>query len=122
MTVAIAAMTVAVRRHKQTRWSRRPRCQFFGSLVSIPLRTVADVTGHDLVVLAMFGLFRSGWASRSVLGSRLLPRGQASLIATLEMPLMPSAWLAFHELPTQRALIGGSLVMGAIVADIISDN
>jgi hypothetical protein len=56
-------------------------------------------------------------------GSRLLPSGQASLIATLETPLMPFwVWLAFHELPTPRALIGGSLVMGAIVADIISDN
>jgi hypothetical protein len=45
------------------------------------------------------------------------------LIATLETPLMPFwVWLAFRELPTERALIGGSLVMGTVVADIIADN
>jgi drug/metabolite transporter (DMT)-like permease len=82
------------------------------------------VTGRDLAVLAMFGLFQVGMGlTLFVLGSRLLPSGQASLIATLETPLMPFwVWLAFDELPTPRALIGGSLVMGAVVADIIADN
>ncbi|MDB5606887.1 MAG: hypothetical protein JWP25_3787, partial [Bradyrhizobium sp.] len=28
----------------------------------------------------------------------------------------------FGEFPTPRALIGGSLVMGAVVADIIAEN
>jgi drug/metabolite transporter (DMT)-like permease len=45
------------------------------------------------------------------------------LIATLETPLMPFwVWLAFQELPTSRALAGGALVIGAVVADIIGDN
>jgi len=53
------------------------------------------------------------------LGSRLIPSGQASLIATLETPLMPLwVWLAFAEVPSVRALVGGALVMGAVVADI----
>jgi drug/metabolite transporter (DMT)-like permease len=49
-----------------------------------------------------------------------LPSGRASLIATLETPLMPFwIWLAFQEVPTLRALLGGALVMGAVVADIV---
>lgn len=57
-----------------------------------------------------------------MLGSRLLPSGQAALIATLETPLMPFwIWLAFQEIPSSRALIGGVLVMGAVVADIVGD-
>ncbi len=28
-------------------------------------------------------------------------------------------WLAFAEAPSLRALIGGALVMGAVVADIV---
>jgi drug/metabolite transporter (DMT)-like permease len=57
-----------------------------------------------------------------MLGSRLLPSGQATLIGTLETPLMPFwIWLAFHEVPSSRALLGGALVMGAVVADIVSD-
>ena len=54
---------------------------------------------------------------------RLLPSGQAALISTLETPLMPFwVWLAFHETPSARALIGGALVIGAVIADIVGDN
>jgi drug/metabolite transporter (DMT)-like permease len=51
-----------------------------------------------------------------------LPSGQATLVATLETPLMPFwIWLAFQEAPAPRALVGGALVMGAVIADVISD-
>ena len=51
------------------------------------------------------------------------PSGLASLIATLETPLMPFwVWLAFSEVPGLRALVGGALVMGAVVLDIMADN
>jgi drug/metabolite transporter (DMT)-like permease len=30
-------------------------------------------------------------------------------------------WLAFQETPTARALLGGALVMGAVVADIAGE-
>ena len=57
-----------------------------------------------------------------MLGSRLLPSAQASLIATLETPLMPFwVWLAFQETPVPRTLVGGTLVMGAVIADIVGD-
>jgi hypothetical protein len=59
----------------------------------------------------MFGLLQIGLGlTLFALGSRLLPSGQASLIATLEAPLMPF-----------RALGVGALVMSAVVADIIGD-
>ena len=35
------------------------------------------------------------------------------------MPLW--VWLAFQEAPSSRALIGGALVMGAVIADIVGD-
>jgi drug/metabolite transporter (DMT)-like permease len=58
-----------------------------------------------------------------LLGSRLLPSAEAALISTLETPLMPFwIWLAFQETPTLRALLGGALVMGAVIADIIGDS
>jgi drug/metabolite transporter (DMT)-like permease len=31
-------------------------------------------------------------------------------------------WLAFHEVPSLRALIGGALVIGAVIGDIIGEN
>jgi drug/metabolite transporter (DMT)-like permease len=71
----------------------------------------------------MFGFFQVALGlTLFFLGSRLLPSGQASLIATLETPLMPFwVWLAFQEIPTPRALVGGALVIGAVMADVIGD-
>ncbi|MEO6842814.1 MAG: DMT family transporter [Bradyrhizobium sp.] len=126
MTLAIAAMTVAVRRHRNTpmvaaaAWSN-----VLGSIVSIPFaHGIGSVATTDLFVLAMFGFFQVALGlTLFILGSRLLPSGQAALIAILETPLMPFwVWLAFHEAPTSRALVGGALVMGAVIADIIGDN
>ena len=77
-----------------------------------------------MFIFAMFGFFQVALGlTLYLLGSRLLPSGQAALIATLETPLMPFwVWLAFQEVPAFRALAGGALVMGAVVADIIGNN
>ena len=125
MTVAIAAMTVTVRRHKSTPMvAAAALSNLLGSLVSIPFaHDIASVTAADLVIFAMFGFFQVALGlTLFMLGSRLLPSGQATLIATLETPLMPF-WvgLAFQEVPSSRALLGGALVMGAVIADIVSD-
>lgn len=126
MTLAVAAMTVVVRRHRQTSMvAAAALSNFLGSLVSIPFaQGIVSVTGTDVFIFAMFGFFQVAMGlSLFMLGSRLLPSGQASLIATLETPLMPFwVWLAFQEIPTSRALAGGALVMGAVIADIVADS
>jgi drug/metabolite transporter (DMT)-like permease len=126
MMLAVAAMTVAIRRHKETSMvAAAAMSNFLGSLVSIPFaHGIASVSAIDLALLATFGLLQVGLGlTLFALGSRLLPSGQASLIATLETPLMPFwVWLAFQEVPAFRALAGGALVMGAVLADIIGDN
>jgi drug/metabolite transporter (DMT)-like permease len=126
MMVAVSAMTVAIRRHRETSMvAAAAVSNFLGSLVSVPFaENIASVGSVDLALLAMFGLLQVGLGlTLFALGSRLLPSGQASLIATLETPLMPFwVWLAFAEVPALRALAGGALVMGAVVADIVGDN
>jgi drug/metabolite transporter (DMT)-like permease len=126
MMFAIATMTVAIRRHRETSMvAAAAVSNFLGCLVSIPFaRDIGSVTKVDIVVLALFGLFQVGMGlTLFALGSRMLPSGQASLIATLETPLMPFwVWLAFQEVPALRALVGGALVMGAVIADIMGDN
>jgi drug/metabolite transporter (DMT)-like permease len=125
MTLAIAAMTVTVRRHRDTPMvAAAALSNLLGSLVSIPFaQDIATVTTINLAVLAMFGFFQVGLGlSLFMLGSRLLPSGQATLIATLETPLMPFwIWLAFQEIPAVRTLVGGALVLGAVIADIAGD-
>lgn len=124
MVLAISLMTVVIRRHRGTPMiAAAALSNFLGSAVSLPLgQGIGAVGGADLGVLAMFGACQVGLGlTLFTVGSRFLPSGQASLIATLETPLMPFwVWLAFAEVPSLRALIGGALVMGAVVADIVA--
>ena len=125
MTLAIAVMTVVVRLHRNTSMvAAAALSNIIGSVVSMPFaQGIATVTVHDIVIFALFGFSQVALGlTLYMLGSRLLPSGQAALIATLETPLMPFwVWLAFQETPAPRALIGGALVMGAVIADIIGD-
>jgi drug/metabolite transporter (DMT)-like permease len=126
MALAIAAMTVMVRRHKNTSMvAAAAMSNILGSVISIPFaRGITGITGFDLFILAMFGCFQVALGlTLFFLGSRLLPSGQAALISTLETPLMPFwIWVGFGEVPTLRVLVGGALVMGAVIADIIGDS
>jgi drug/metabolite transporter (DMT)-like permease len=123
MTLAIAGMTVAVRRYKRVSMvAAAGMSNFLGSVVSVPFaKAIWVTTGPDLVIFAVFGFLQVGMGlTLFVLGSRHLPSGQASLIATLETPLMPLwVWVAFQETPAVRALVGGTLVLGAVIADIV---
>jgi drug/metabolite transporter (DMT)-like permease len=126
MVFAFSLMTVAVRRYQQKSMvAAAAMSNFLGSLVSLVFaHGIASVSPHDIGVLAMFGGLQVALGlTLFVLGSRFLPSGEASLIATLETPLMVFwVWLAFAEVPALRALIGGALVIGAVVADILGDN
>ena len=125
MALAIAAMTVMVRRHRNTSMvAAAALSNILGSFISIPFaHGIAAVTAADILILAMFGCLQVALGlTLFFLGSRLLPSGQAALISTLETPLMPFwIWGGFGEVPTLRVLLGGALVMGAVIADIIGD-
>jgi len=126
MALALAAMTVMVRRHRNTPMiAAAALSNFLGSIIGLPFaQGITAVTGFDLLILAMFGCCHVALGlTLFFLGSRLLPSGQAALISTLETPLMPFwIWVAFAEVPTLRVLGGGALVMGAVIADIIGDS
>jgi len=125
MVFSFSLMTVAVRRYQQKSMvAAAAMSNLLGSLVSLPFAHVASVTVHDIGILAMFGGLQVAMGlTLFVLGSRFLPSGEASLIATLETPLMVFwVWVAFAEVPAPRALVGGALVIGAVVADILGDN
>ena len=126
MVLAISLMTVTIRRYQQKSMvAAAAVSNFLGCLVSLPFaHHIADVTSRDIGVLALFGGLQVALGlTLFMLGSRFLPSGQASLIATLETPLMPFwVWLAFSEVPAIRALIGGALVMGAVVTDVAGGN
>ena len=126
MVFSFSLMTVAVRRYQQKSMvAAAAMSNLLGSLVSLPFaHGMASVSTYDIGVLALFGGLQVAMGlTLFVLGSRFLPSGEASLIATLETPLMVFwIWVAFAEVPAPRALIGGALVLAAVVADIVGEN
>src|SRR5262249_17337405 len=96
MVLAMAALTVTVRRYKHTPMVLAAGLSnFMGSLVSIPFaRGITSLSMSDILVFAAFGFLQVGMGlALFVLGSRLLSSAQATLVATLESPLMPF-WVA----------------------------
>ena len=69
---------------------------FLGSRSASLRARISAVDRIDLVILALFGCCQVGLGfTLFSLGSRFLPSGQATLISTLETPLMPFwVWLA----------------------------
>jgi drug/metabolite transporter (DMT)-like permease len=126
MVFSFSLMTVAVRRYQQKSMvAAAAMSNLLGSLISLLFaQGITTVTAHDIGILAMFGGLQVAMGlTLFVLGSRYLPSGEASLIATLETPLMVFwVWVSFAEVPAPRALVGGALVIGAVVADILGDN
>jgi len=100
MILSISLMTVVIRRHRDTSMvAAASVSNFLGSLVSIPFaQGIGVVTSSDLGILAIFGLFQVGLGlTFFTIGSRHLPSGQASLIGTLETPLM-AFWVTLDRL------------------------
>jgi drug/metabolite transporter (DMT)-like permease len=125
MSLAIAGMTVAVRRYRETSMvAAAAHSNFLGSAISLPFAFgLVNVSGNDMALLAAFGALQVGLGlTLFVLGSRHLPSAQASLIATLETPLMPLwIWVAFNDVPTGNQLFGGAIVLLAVLADTAGD-
>lgn len=74
-------------------------------------------TPMEIVLMACFGLV---FALASVLladGARRVPAGQTALLSTLEAPLAPVlAWLVLAELPSVATVVGGSIILVAVVS------
>ena len=77
----------------------------------------------DIPVLMAFGLVNPALGMTLFLtGSRHLPAISSGPISSLDAPLGPLwVWLVFAETPRTPALIGGALVLAAVVAHIWND-
>jgi drug/metabolite transporter (DMT)-like permease len=57
-----------------------------------------------------------------LLGSRLVPPGEAALLTCLEAPLAPVwVWLAFAELPDAATWAGGGVVLAAVAGHLSAE-
>jgi drug/metabolite transporter (DMT)-like permease len=75
-----------------------------------------DVSTHDIVVMCAFG---ASFAVAVILwteGAKLLPAAEAGLLGTAEIPLAALfAWLILAELPPATSLVGGAIILAAVL-------
>jgi drug/metabolite transporter (DMT)-like permease len=117
MTLCMAAMMVVARRFKSGSALRSAALSaFLSALACWPLGHPLAVSGHDLMLLALFGLANSALGiGFFALGARYLPAVETALIGALDAPLAPLwVWLAFNETPSGATLVGGLIVFAAV--------
>jgi drug/metabolite transporter (DMT)-like permease len=121
MTLSMAIYIVACRRYRnQSMLPTVVMSNLLSAVVSLPFAAPLTVSHLDLVYLALFGLCQMALgATAFTIGSRLLPAAQSALIGALETPLAPFwVWLAFAEVPAAGTVIGGAIVMMAVLSHI----
>ena len=86
-------------------------------VVFLPFASPGTIEASDLGWLAALGIGQIGLGFVLLtIGARLIPAAQVGLITLLEVVLGPLwVWLALDETPSTLTLIGGSIVIAAIV-------
>jgi drug/metabolite transporter (DMT)-like permease len=87
------------------------------SLLSLPLALPFEASGHDLGLLALLGLMQLAIPCvLSVFCARVLKAPEIALLALLEVIFgIVLAWWGAGEAPTATVLVGGALVIGALL-------
>jgi len=123
--VAYAGILVLLRWHRNVPMTSAAFVSvLLGAAVSLPFAAPTAVTARDLFYLMVFGITQSGLAFWLLtIGSRLIPATETALISVMETPLGPAwVWLAFGEVPTAAAMVGGTIVLVAVVAHIVAES
>ena len=123
MTLSFAIKTVLLRQHRN-----RPMVPsgcigaLVGSILTAPF-ALLTITWHEIGLFALFGLTQQGaGVILTTLGIARVPAAQSALIMTLDLPLSPVwVWTIFGERPTAMALLGGIIVLCAIIGHIVLD-
>lgn len=94
----------------------------FSMLMTLPLALPLAVSAGDLALLATMGVVQLGLGLLLLLlAVRYVSSAEIALLSVLEIVFgTVSVWLLIGERPTQAALVGGSVVIAALVANQIA--
>jgi drug/metabolite transporter (DMT)-like permease len=120
MTLSFAAALVATRHHREV--SMAPATCLSQLLVlacAAPFASPSTIGARDLVLLATLGVAQIGLGFVLLtIGARLIAAGEVALITLLEIVLGPLwVWLALSEQPSTATLVGGAVVLGAVLLE-----
>ena len=124
-TVFYAGVLVLLRWHRDVPMTAAALlAALLGAAVTWPFAQPMAVSIADLFYLMVFGATQTGLAFLLLTkGSRLIAATETALISALETPLAPVwVWLAFGEVPTAAAMVGGIIVLSAVVGHLVADS
>jgi drug/metabolite transporter (DMT)-like permease len=121
MAVLMATVLVLIRRHPGV--SMLPAVglsAFLCALIVLPVARPLSVGREEFLLLGLFGTTQFGLGLLLLaLGTPLVTATRGALVGVLQTPLGTLwVWLAFAETPAAATLLGGAIVMAAVVADI----
>ncbi len=120
-----AAVNVVVLRASATKLDLVPAVMLGGALscvIALPFALPFSATTQDVLLLAFLGVTQLGIPCMLlVLASRTLLAPEIALLSLLEVVLGPLwVWLAVGEEPGRATLVGGSIVLAALVLNEIA--
>jgi len=120
MSLSFAAALVATRHHRDV--SMAPATclsQLLVFVLAAPFAAPTTAGGRDVLLLATLGITQIGLGFVFLtIGGRLIPAGEVALITLLEIVLGPLwVWIALSEQPSTATLVGGVIVLGAVVSE-----
>src|SRR5262245_58763142 len=121
---SFAVATVLVRRHPEIQMAPAAVLSTaLTALVALPFAEPLEATARDFALLAFFGVGQFGVGFLLFMaGARLIPAAETSLIGMLEVVLGPLwVWLVVGERPDAASLVGGALILGALLANSAVD-
>jgi drug/metabolite transporter (DMT)-like permease len=124
IAAAFALAIVTTRRHRAVRMTPATcLAAVFAGLIALPAAGSLAVSTPDLGLLVLFGAGQLGVGLvLFTAGARLAPAAEAALISVLEPILGPIwVWVFLSENPTLAALIGGVIVLLALIVHTLLD-
>jgi drug/metabolite transporter (DMT)-like permease len=117
-----AGLNVVLLRHARHRVDMVPAVMIAGIIsivLALPLALPLQATAWDLSMLAIMGVIQLGAGCvMMTIATRYLPASEIGLLGLLETTLGPVwVWLAFGERPSELTLIGGLVVVGAVLVN-----
>jgi drug/metabolite transporter (DMT)-like permease len=124
MMTLMAGMMVIIRRRREV--SMLPASclsTLLCSLVVLPFAEPMAPSGREFVYLALFGVTQFGLGQLLMtLGARLISAPRAALISATEVPVACLwVWPTFGEVPAPIVFLGGGIVLGAVLLDLLAD-
>jgi drug/metabolite transporter (DMT)-like permease len=122
MALLMSAVLVLIRRNPAV--SMLPAVALSAFLCAVlvaPWARPLSASGADLARLFLFGTTQFGMGLLLLaLGTPLVSATRGALVGTLQTPFGTLwVWLAFSEAPAAATLLGGAIVLAAVVGDIV---